>query len=136
MARKDYIVAAPLQHQLNAPPGPRKYLAPYCSTYASIDGDDVQTHQPANADSELLMMPKTYADRNDVDGYAWGFRDEVIAIQAFNLHAYLHAYIAEPFHGCNVVVPRVTGTHMLACVSDVYIPSRSARSSLSRKIGT
>ena len=68
MARSIRVVKPPPEHRANAPPGPPTPLAPYPSTYASIDGDGVQIAQLANADAELLMMPRYYEeDRNDID---------------------------------------------------------------------
>lgn len=67
MARTVLVVQPPPQHQADAPPGPPTPLAPYRSTYASVNGDGVQIAPLANANAELLMMPRYYEeDRNDI----------------------------------------------------------------------
>ena len=67
MARTARKVEPPPQHRANIPRDPPTPLAPYPCTYASIDGDGVQIAQLANADAELLMLPRYYEeDRNDI----------------------------------------------------------------------
>jgi hypothetical protein len=67
MARSVRVVKPPPQHRANVPPGPPTPLATHPCTYVSVDGDGIQIAQLANADAELLMMPRYYEkDRNDI----------------------------------------------------------------------
>ena len=67
MARTACKVEPPPQHRANISRGLPTPLAPIPCTYASVDGDGVQISQLANADAELLMMPRYYEeDRNNI----------------------------------------------------------------------
>lgn len=77
MARTNYGVKPPPQHQANTPKAYPHSERTFLQVNASIDGDNVQIAELANADSELLMMPKTYEDRNDVGEDAeWRTNDD------------------------------------------------------------
>ena len=73
MARTARVVKPPPEHQANVHRGPPTLLASYPCTYASVDGDGIQIVQLANADAELLMMPRYYEeDRNYIgEGARW-----------------------------------------------------------------
>lgn len=73
MARTARVVKPPPELQANVHRGPPTLLASYPCTYASVDGDGIQIVQLANADAELLMMPRYYEeDRNYIgEGARW-----------------------------------------------------------------